>query len=245
MPDNSIGSNPAIGVGSTHTLARAETWIFDLDNTLYPASCNLFHQVDWNITRFVAELLGLPRDEARKIQKDYLRDHGTTMRGLMTHHGVDPREFMDYVHDIDLSPVEPSPRLDAALAALPGRKLIFTNGDVPHAERVMDRLGVRRHFEAVFDIVASDFVPKPRLEVYEKLTRAHDVDPARAVMVEDMPRNLVPAHALGMATVWVRTDSPWAQDLADGDHIHHAVDDLVDWLEEIAGIAAPPGGAVS
>jgi len=222
----------------TEGLARAETWVFDLDNTLYPPSCRLFDQVDWNITRYVAGLFDLPLEQARALQKTYFREHGTTMRGLMTLHGVDPVQFLDAVHRIDLSPVDPSPRLDAALAALPGRKIIFTNGDVPHAERVMDRLGVRRHFEAVFDIVASDFEPKPSPQVYAKLAETHAIEPTRAVMVEDMARNLAPAHAMGMTTVWVRpadgSGVAWALDGADGGHIHHVIDDLVDWLEEIA-----------
>lgn len=222
-------------------LAAAECWVFDLDNTLYPATCRLFDQVDWNITRYVAGLFDLPLEQARALQKTYFREHGTTMRGLMTLHNVDPVAFLDAVHDIDLSPVEPSPRLEAALGKLPGRKIIFTNGDVPHAERVMDKLGIRHHFEAVFDIVASNFDPKPAPHVYDRFTETHAVDPKRAVMVEDMARNLAPAHALGMTTVWLRPsgdgDVSWAKDGHDGGHIHHVIDDLVDWLEDVAQAA--------
>ena len=220
-----------------HDPAAAKTWVFDLDNTLYPPSCRLFDQVDWNITRYVANLFDMPLEQARALQKTYFREHGTTMRGLMTLHNVDPVEFLDAVHDIDLTPVDPSPRLDAALGRLPGRKIIFTNGDVPHAERVMGKLGVRHHFEAVFDIVASDFDPKPAPHVYDKMAKTYDVDPTRAVMVEDMARNLAPAHAMGMTTVWVRpaesTGATWAHDGSDGGHIHHIVDDLTDWLEQL------------
>ena len=229
---------PAASKPPLDSMAAADCWVFDLDNTLYPASCRLFDQVDWNITRYVAGLFDLPLEQARALQKTYFREHGTTMRGLMTLHGVDPVAFMNAVHDIDLDPVDPSPRLDAALEKLPGRKIIFTNGDVPHAERVMDKLGVRHHFEAVFDIVASDFDPKPAPHVYVKMAEAHGIDPTRAVMVEDMARNLAPAFALGMTTVWVRpegtTGVTWANDGADGGHIHHVVDDLVDWLEGVA-----------
>jgi len=219
-------------------LAKAETWVFDLDNTLYPASCRLFDQVDWNITRYISRLFDMPLEQARALQKSYFREHGTTMRALMTLHGVDPVEFMDKVHDIDLTGVAPSPRLDAALGRLPGRKIIFTNGDVPHAERVMGRLGVRHHFEAVFDIVASEYEPKPAPRVYVKMTETHGIDPARAVMVEDMARNLAPAHAMGMTTVWLRppgdAGATWARDGADGGHIHHVIDDLEDWLDGVS-----------
>ncbi|MEK9672271.1 MAG: pyrimidine 5'-nucleotidase [Rhodospirillaceae bacterium] len=218
-------------------LRRADVWVFDLDNTLYPARCRLFDQVDWNITRYVSTLLDLPLDQARALQKTYFRQHGTTMRGLMTLHGVDPQHFLNAAHDIDLAPVDPAPALDAALAKLPGRKVIFTNGDVRHAERVTDKLGVRHHFEAVFDIVASDYDPKPAPHVYDKLCREHAIRPTRAVMIEDMARNLAPAHAMGMTTVWLRPlgggDVTWATDGHDGGHIHHVIDDLVDWLEDV------------
>lgn len=214
-----------------HPLAHCEVWVFDLDNTLYPASCNLFAQVDRLIGRFVQELLEVDEAEARRIQKQYFREHGTTLCGLMRHHNVDPAEFLEYVHAIDLSPVAPSPALDAALARLPGRKLVFTNGSVRHAENVLNRLGVTHHFEGVFDIVAAEYRPKPDPETYRALLRRHGVNPRAATMFEDLPANLRPAAALGMTTVLVRTDAEWAQDGADGDYIHHVTDDLVAWLE--------------
>lgn len=206
-------------------------WLFDLDNTLYPASSRLFDQVDSLISQYVAELLGVDVAEARQLQKKYFREHGTTLTGLMALHKVDPHHYLDFVHNLDLSPISPSPALAAVLARLPGRKLVYTNGSVAHAERVMDRLGVRAPFEAIFDIVASDFVPKPHHDSYRKLLERHGVRPHSSVMVEDLPRNLLPAHALGMTTVLVRSDSPWAHEGADGDHIHHVTDDLVAWLE--------------
>lgn len=226
-------------------LQAAETWVFDLDNTLYPASCRLFDQVDWNITRYVSNLLDLPLEQARALQKTYFRQHGTTMRGLMSLHDVDPIHFMDAVHDIDLDPVDPAPRLDAALGKLAGRKVIFTNGDVRHAERVTEKLGVRHHFEAVFDIVASDYDPKPAPHVYDKFIRDHAIKPTTAVMVEDMARNLAPAHALGMTTVWVRPPDDggnvtWATDGYEDGHIHHVVDDLIGWLESVVSEVSLP-----
>ena len=216
-------------------LRDTETWVFDLDNTLYPASCRLFDQVDKNITRFIMKFLELEWDEAYALQKGYFRQHGTTMNGLMTLHDADPHEFLQFVHDIDLSPVETNTRMDRALARLPGRKVIFTNGSVAHAEGVMGALGVSHHFDGIFDIVASDYRPKPEPAVYDKFVDDHDIDPTKAVMVEDMARNLAPAHAMGMTCVWVSTDNDWAKAGHDEDHVHHVVEDLTVWLEDVAG----------
>ena len=210
-----------------------DVWLFDLDNTLYPARCNLFAQIDVRIGRYIADRLEVDLDEARRVQKQYWRDHGTSMRGLMTLHGVDPRHMLAFVHDIDYSPVLPSPDLDAALAALPGRKIIFTAGDVRHAERVMERLGVARHFEAIFDIEAGDYWPKPHQAIYDKLVVKHGVDPARAAMADDIVANLKPACAMGMRTVWIRTEESVKRAAGlDLDHIHHQTDDLAIWLAD-------------
>ena len=210
-----------------------EVWLFDLDNTLYPSGCNLFAQIDVRIGAYISNLLKMPPAEARVIQKQYWKEHGTSMRGMMTLHGVDPKEYLDYVHDIDYSPVPHSPHLEASLAKLPGRKIIFTAGDVPHAERVMERLGVAHHFEAIFDIAAGDYWPKPHKQIYEKLVRQHNVDPRKAAMIDDIVINLKPAHELGMRTVWIRTEESVkrAADL-DLSHIHHETDDLATWLAE-------------
>ena len=216
------------------TLRHAETWIFDLDNTLYPASCNLFAQVDKHIGEFIADLLNVEAAEAYEIQKRYFRDYGTSLRGLMIHHDVDPRLFLDFVHTIDVTPVQPSPALELALGRLPGRKIVFTNGSAKHAENVMARLGVSHRFEAIFDIVAADYFPKPEPFIYDLLVRRHWIDPTRAVMVEDLAKNLLPAHEMGMTTVLVRHAAEWAQDGADAVHVHHATDDLVAWLGEVA-----------
>jgi putative hydrolase of the HAD superfamily len=211
-------------------LGEVADWVFDLDNTLYPARCRLFDQVDRRIGLFIQDRLGLDAVAARLLQKQYFRQHGTTLCGLMTHHAVEPELFLEFVHDIDLAPVEPSPALDAALARLSGRKFIFTNGSNAHAARVMDRLGVARHFDGVFDIADAGYVPKPALATYERLIGRHAIEPARAVMIEDLPRNLRPAAALGMTTVLVLTGEEWAETDKTGDHIHHVTDDLVGWL---------------
>ena len=210
-----------------------EAWVFDLDNTLYPKSCNLFVEVEVRIRDFVADLLGIDADQALGVQKRYFREYGTTLRGLMTHNGVNPHAYLDHVHDIDLEPVVPDPRLEAALARLSGRKIVFTNADSGHARRILDRIGVGHHFDAVFDIVDADFVPKPDPATYEMLVARHRLDPSRTVMIEDIQRNLVPAAALGMTTVWLRSDGPWGGDGADGGHVDVAIDDLASWLDAV------------
>lgn len=214
-------------------LADADTWLFDLDNTLYPARCNLFAEIERRMREFIAGMLAVDLDEAGLRQKDYSRRHGTTLRGLMEEHGLDPRAFLAYVHDIPLDALEPAAALDRALERLPARKIIFTNGSVRHAERVMERLGIARHFSAIYDIAAADFVPKPDLASYRRLCRLHDVKPARAVMVEDMARNLVPAHELGMTTVWLPENEGWHEGRREA-HVHHVVDDLPAWLGRLS-----------
>jgi putative hydrolase of the HAD superfamily len=212
------------------TLDHVETWVFDLDNTLYPARFNLFDQVDRRIGLYIQQLLKVDAQEARKVQKTYFREHGTTLRGLMDRHAIDPGHFLDYVHDIDYGAIPASPALHDALTMLPGRKLVFTNGSVGHAERVLDRLGVMDHFETVFDIAAADYLPKPRREAYDALCRRHALEPKRAAMFEDIARNLEPAHALGMTTVWIRTDSVWGQEGSDAAYVHHVAEELDGWL---------------
>lgn len=215
-------------------LAHVDCWVFDLDNTLYPASCRLFDQVDRRIGEFVARHLAVDAEEARRVQKEYFHVFGTTLRGLMERHALAPAEFLDYVHAIDLSAVAPSPALDAALERLPGRKVVFTNGSTRHAENVLARLGVAGRFDDIFDIEAARYLPKPEPAAYERLIERHAIDPRAAAMVDDLPRNLVPAAVLGMTTVLVRTGEEWAADGADSPHIHHVTDDLVGWLEAAA-----------
>lgn len=217
-------------------LRNADAWLFDLDNTLYPAAIDLFGQIDERMRAFIARFLGLDLNAAYALQKQYFYHYGTSMRGLMDKHGMDPAPFLDHVHDIDVSVLDPSPLLEQALAALPGRKLVFTNASVAHAERVLGRLGVHHHFAEIFDIVAADYRPKPEPEIYRLLVERHGVEPRRSVMVEDMARNLAPAAALGMTTVWVRTGSEWGAMGAEDGHIHHVVEDLPAWLAEVAGV---------
>lgn len=215
-------------------------WIFDLDNTLYPADCNLFAQVDHRMGEFIQKYLGVPYEHARYLQKDYYRRYGTTLAGLMIEHKMEPADFLAYVHDIDLSPVPEHPELAAAIEALPGRKLIFTAGSRRHAENVAAKLGVLHLFEDICDIVATNFIPKEQREAYDRMIRAHGVTPPEAAMFEDMPHNLVAAHDLGMTTVLVHSsymDHPaqakiktWA---TPPDHIHHMTEDLTRFLAGI------------
>src|SRR6188768_1365654 len=185
------------------SFSQVDTWVFDLDNTLYPHHLNLWQQVDGRIRDYIAKFLDIAHDEAFRLQKDYYRRYGTSMRGLMTEHGMKPDDFLDFVHEIDHSPLEPNPALGSALESLSGRKLILTNGTRKHADAVMRRLDIHGHFEDVFDIVAAELEPKPLAQTYDRFLARHGVDPARAAMFEDLARNLAVPHALGMATVLV------------------------------------------
>ena len=213
-------------------LRPIRTWIFDLDNTLYPASADLFAHVDRRMTDFVARRLGVGREEAHRLQKNYFLEHGTTLSGLMTEHDVDPHEFLDYVHDIEMDALEHNAPLAARIARLPGRKLVFTNGDKPYALKVLDRLGLGESFEAVHDIHAMALTPKPDPAAYRGLCDAFGVDPRAALFVDDMARNLKPAKAIGMTTVWVNNGSEQAAD-ADRSFIDHTTPDLTAWLSDI------------
>jgi putative hydrolase of the HAD superfamily len=183
--------------------AHVTEWVFDLDTTLYPHHVDLFAQIDRNMTAYVARLLDLDHDAARALQKAYYHDHGTTLRGLMHHHGIDPAEFLDAAHQIDYTAVPADPGLSEAIRALPGRKFIFTNGTVKHAAAAARALGILDHFEDIFDIVAADYVPKPAGETYDKFASLHRVDTRHAAMFEDLPRNLIAPKLLGMKTVLI------------------------------------------
>lgn len=218
------------------TLAIADHWVFDLDNTLYPPGCNLFHQVDMRMRAFIADYFDIDEVEAYKLQKRYFRDYGTTLNGLMRNHDMQPDAFLDYVHDIDVSVIEANPAMDRALAKLPGRKVVYTNGSLAHAERIMARLGISHHFEGVFDIVAAEFMPKPDMAAYRAMLARHDIDPAGSVMVEDVARNLEPAKQLGMATVLIETDHRWSEDADGAEYVDHRIEDLTQWLSDLAAL---------
>ncbi len=221
-------------------LHNREVWIFDLDNTLYPAESNLFAQIDQRMGAFIANYLDLPFERARYFQKLYYRQYGTTLAGLMQVHDMDPQAFLDYVHDINLDPVPVMPQLANAIGNLPGRKLIYTNGSRRHAERVADKLGVLNLFDGITDIVSTDFVPKPAADAYARMIKAHEFDPLQAVMFEDMPQNLQVPHDLGMATVLVHSsyfDHPIQNEIeqwkSPPDHVHHMTKNLTEFLQAL------------
>lgn len=217
-------------------LGGVETWVFDLDNTLYPASSGLFPQVQERMNAYIARLLSVSPEEAKAVRAQYFREHGTTMHGLMAVHRIDPHEFMAFVHDVDLSCVPANPALVAALNSLSGRKLIYTNGSVPHAENLLRHLAISHCFDDIFDIVASEFAPKPAMTALRLFVDRFGVKPAGALMVEDMAKNLAPAAELGMTTAWIKTGVEWAMAASDADHIHYVVDDLAGFLA--AAVAA-------
>ena len=224
-----------------------DAWIFDLDNTLYSPSCNLFAQIDVKMRAFICDLLQVDTDEAYRLQKKYYGDHGTTLSGLMKLHDVAPKRFLDFVHDIDVSVIPPNPELAISLQRLPGRRLVFTNGTVAHAGRVLNQIGIHDHVEDIFDIVHADYLPKPDIATFRKFLRTHDIDPARAAMFEDLDRNLAPAHELGMTTVLVRAPEGhadpavrgWGEPAIDAPHVHHRTDDLAHFLSTIRLRSAP------
>lgn len=213
-------------------LAHINSWIFDLDNTLYPASAQLFSQIDKKMGAYIQDLLGVDADEAYKVQKGFFHSHGMTLPGLMANHGVDPHHFLDFVHDVDVDVVPPHPELAGLIARLPGRKFVFTNADTPYAERVLARLGLSNSFDALHDIHALGYVPKPHANAYAHLCDAYGIDPTRAVFVEDMARNLVPAKAIGMTTVWIDNGSEQGPG-EDRSHIDITIPDIGSWLASV------------
>jgi putative hydrolase of the HAD superfamily len=217
-------------------LGAVETWVFDLDNTLYPASCRLFEQVQVRMNEYICALLSVDLDRAKELRAQYFREHGTTMHGLMAVHRVDPHEFMAFVHDVDLSVVPANPELVAALNGLSGRKLVYTNGSVPHAENLLKHLGISHYFHDIFDIVASEFAPKPAMAPFRVFVERYGVNPRGALMIEDMAKNLAPAAELGMTTAWVKTDVDWAALGSGGDHINYLVEDLAGFLAAAAAL---------
>lgn len=216
-------------------LAPIRNWIFDLDNTLYPASADLFGLIDQRMTSFVQDLLELEWDAARAVQKDYFHNHGTTLSGLMAEHGVDPHQFLAHVHDIEMDVLREDRRLVESVARLPGRKLIFTNGDADYARRVLAKLGLGESFEAIHDIHACAYTPKPQPQAYAGMAAAFGIEPHESLFVEDMARNLKPAKAIGMTTVWINNGSEQDRAPDDRAYVDYEVSDLGEWLHEILG----------
>jgi len=216
-----------------------DIWIFDLDNTLYRADVSFFSQIDKKITAFISRYLALQTTDARILQKEYLAEYGTSLSGLMAVHGMDPAEYLDYVHDVDLSLLKPDPQLRAGIKALSGEKYIFTNGSKGHAKNIGTHLGLFDLFDGTFGIEDVDYIPKPKRSGYVKFCDVFDIDPARAVFFEDNVRNLEVPKYMGMKTVLVTSDADWSDEpeitrpaggTTKADWVDYVTDDLPGWL---------------
>lgn len=210
-----------------HHFRHVDTWVFDLDNTLYSPTVRLFDQVEARMTRFVMEALGVGHAEADRLRKLYWHEHGTTLAGLMRVHGLAPEAYLTAVHDIDLSALSPDATLRARLTALPGRKIIYTNGSAPYAARVAAARGLGGVFDAIYGVEHAGYAPKPEAAAFRAVFDADGLTASRAAMFEDDPRNLAVPHALGLRTVHV---APEAQTAA---HIHHHTADLSGFLAQL------------
>ncbi len=231
MPANEI--SPVVPVSRTD-LSDVETWIFDLDNTLYQASPKMHGEVDELLGSFVSEFLDVDRIEARRIQKAYFHEFGMTLCGLIENHDLDPEVYFRHMLRADLSSIGPDPALVDAIAALKGRKVVYSNAPSAHVNQVLEQIGLTPHFDAVHDIEAAGFTPKPAHAAYAELCLRYDIAPGRAVMIDDIPRNLKPAAEIGMTTVWKKTDAEWAVDAEVSDYVHHVTDDLLAWLQALS-----------
>lgn len=204
------------------------TWVFDLDNTLYPPRYRLFDQIEVRMTAWVMQALGVTRPEADRLRQHYWDHYGTTLAGLMREHGIDPGPYLTDVHDIDFSPLPRDPELAARIADLPGRRIVYTNACAPYAHRVLEARGLSGLFDAVYGVEHAGFRPKPERAAFEAVFAADGLNPATAAMFEDDTRNLRAPHQMGMRTVHV------APDPAPADHIHHHTDDLAAFLRLLA-----------
>ena len=208
-------------------------WIFDLDNTLYSGKTKVFEQVDKKMSKYISEKLNITIEEARKIQKNYFHEYNTTLNGMIKNHKIDANEFLEFVHDIDIDFLKKDLELQKELLKLKGKKIIFTNGSRKHALNVTQKIGIDQCFDDIFDIVDSNFVPKPAIEPYNELVKKHKIDPKSCLFVEDIARNLKPAYEMGMKTVWIENDEPWASKFSDGDFVNFRTNNLSEFLRKI------------
>jgi putative hydrolase of the HAD superfamily len=214
-------------------LKKIKYWLFDLDNTLYSGDTKVFDQVDQKMSFFISKKLKVSVEEAKKIQKNYFHEYNTTLNGMIKNHKIDAEEFLEYVHDVDLNFLKKDLNLQNELTNLTGKKYIFTNGSKAHASNVTKRIGIQNLFDGVFDIVDSDFIPKPSIEPYEKIIQKYGIDPKYCIFIEDIARNLKPAYELGMKTVWIINDEPWAAKFSNENFINYRTDNLSDFLRRI------------
>tara|TARA_Y100000588_G_C14232372_1_gene915840 strand:- start:530 stop:1219 length:690 start_codon:yes stop_codon:yes gene_type:complete len=213
---------------------QVQTWIFDLDNTLYPVTKQLLEHIDQHLGNFVAKYLGISREEAHKVQKTYFKKYGLTLRGLMLNDGLDPEKYFEEMTPMDLNEVHPNPALGAKISDLEGRKFIYTNASAQHAKLVLDRMEFDPNtFDAIFDIEAANYIPKPAIESYQLLCEKYTIDPTSAAMIDDIAQNLVPAAKMGMLTIWKNSGAEWAKNIEIENHINYVVENLEDWLQSI------------
>ena len=208
-------------------------WIFDLDNTLYSGKTKVFEQVSKRMSEYISKKLNVNMDEAKKIQKNYFYEYNTTLNGMIKNHKIDPDEFLEFVHDINIDFLEKDPELEKEIKNLKGKKIIFTNGSRKHAINVTKRIGIDQYFDDIFDIVSANFIPKPAIQPYKKLVEKHKIDPKLCVLVEDIARNLKPAYEMGMKTVWIENNEPWASKFADSDFVNYRTKNLPEFLRKI------------
>jgi len=204
-----------------------KTWVFDLDNTLYPPHVRLFDQIERRMTQYVMDILRIDRARADHLRHQYWRDHGTTLAGLMREHDIDPAPYLIDVHDISFDCLEPDPHLKSRIQALPGRKIVYTNGSAPYARQVIARRGLTGVFDAVYGVENAGFLPKPDRRAFDSIVALDGLEPTQAAMFEDDARNLEAPHAMGMRTVHV---APKPETAA---YIHHSTDDLAGFLAEL------------
>jgi putative hydrolase of the HAD superfamily len=215
------------------SLQTINCWLFDLDNTLYSGKTKVFEQVDKKMSKFISDKLNVNLEEAKKIQKSYFYEYNTTLNGMIKNHQIDADEFLDFVHDIDVDFLKKDIKLGDELKKLNGKKIIFTNGSRKHAINITQRIGVHEYFDDIFDIVDSGFIPKPATETYVKLVKKHKIDPNLCVFIEDIARNLKPAYEMGMKTVWIENDEPWAKKFSDSDFVNYKTNNLSEFLKKI------------
>jgi len=212
---------------------KIKYWLFDLDNTLYSGKTKVFEQVDKRMSKYISEKLNVNIKEAKEIQKDYFYKYNTTLNGMIKNHEIDADEFLNFVHDINVDFLKKDLNLAMQLKKLDGKKIIFTNGSRKHALNIMQRIGVEQYFDGIFDIVDAEFIPKPAIEPYKKLVKKHKIDPNLCVFIEDIARNLKPAYEMGMKTVWIENDEPWAKKFSDSTFINYTTNNLSEFLKKI------------
>jgi len=213
-------------------LTKIKYWLFDLDNTLYSGKTKVFDQVDKKMSSFISKKLNVSLEEAKKIQKEYFHKYNTTLTGMIKHHKIDADEFLEFVHDVDLGFLKRDKSLENEISKIEGKKIIFTNGSKTHAANVTKKIGIDKLFDGVFDIVESNFIPKPSMEAYKILIEKYKIEPQYCILVEDIARNLKPAYELGMKTVWIKNDEPWAAEFSNESFINYRTENLTNFLKE-------------